>query len=85
MEIIFRVRHVKLSLVLCRSERCLKKNLLDDKIVNPDMVTKLMLVLESKIIFITIKVILSYHLTATHIHVGEVDFQSQSFSGPVLF
>ena len=45
--------------------------MLDNKIVNPDMVTKLMLVLESKII--------------THILVGEVDFQSQSFSGPVLF
>ena len=60
--------------------------MLDNKIVNPDMVTKLMLVLESKIIFITIKVILtSYYLIVTHIHVGEVDFQSQSFSGPVLF
>ena len=59
--------------------------MLDNKIVNPDMVTKLKLVLESKIIFITIKVILSYYHIVTHIHVGEVDFQSQSFSGPVLF
>ena len=42
--------------------------MLDNKIVNPDMVTKLMLVLESKIIFITIKVILSYYHIVTHIY-----------------
>jgi len=53
--------------------------------VDPVKVTKLMLVLGSKIIFITIKVILSHYLIVTqshiHVHVGEVDFQSQSFPG----